>query len=273
LLFAFATPAWSTASRALWQHGGSMLLLTLALLAFFKAEKNSSWLVVAGVALAFSMVIRPTNLLFFVAASLHLLKTRSPKSWLFALAAVPVFTLFVAWSYSVYREPVAPYYLPQRPGSNSLALGHHFFEALAGNLISPGRGLLVYVPVFLLAMPFLLREPADSVFSRLRPFLAGALAGHWILISTFEDWWAGYSFGPRYFSDVTPLFVLLLVPVVQQAKSKRMLALFCVLAVASLAIQYRGANSQAVFDWNRTPVSIDQNPKRVWDWSDIAFFR
>jgi hypothetical protein len=204
---------------------------------------------------------------------LYLLKTRDRKSWLFALAAVPVLALFVAWSYSVYRQPVAPYYLPQRPGSNSLAMGRHFFEALAGNLISPGRGLFVYVPVFLLAIPSLLHKPADGVFRRIRPFLAGALAAHWILISTFEDWWAGYSFGPRYFTDVIPLLVLFLIPVVQQPKSKRTLALFCVPAIASLAIHYRGANSPAVFDWIRTPVSIDKNPKRVWDWSDIAFFR
>ena len=220
------------------------------------------------------MVIRPTNLILFVAACLYLLKTRNQKSWLFALTAVPVFVLFIAWSYSVYREPIAPYYLPYRPGTNSLALHRSIFEALAGNLISPGRGLFVYVPVFLLAIPPMLRESADSVFSRLRPFLTGALSAHWILISTFQDWWAGFSFGPRYFSDVTPLFILFLIPVVQQQpKSKRTLVLFCALALASLAIQYRGADNPAVFDWNRTPVSVDQNPKRVWDWSDIAFLR
>ena len=33
LAFAFGTSAWSTASRSLWQHGPSMLLLGLALLA------------------------------------------------------------------------------------------------------------------------------------------------------------------------------------------------------------------------------------------------
>jgi hypothetical protein len=107
----------------------------------------------------------------FVAAYLYLLKTRNRKSWLFMLGVVPIFALFVTWSYAVYRAPVAPYYLPQRPGSNSLALGRHFFEALAGNLISPGGGLFVYVPVFLLAMPAMMREPADRVLSRLRRFV------------------------------------------------------------------------------------------------------
>lgn len=43
-------------------------------------------------------------------------------------------------------------------------------------------------------------------------------------------------------------------------RAKGLLALFGVLAVMSFAIQYRGANRQAAFDWNRTPVSIDQNP-------------
>jgi hypothetical protein len=51
LLFAFCTPAWSTASRALWQHGGSTLLITVALLAFFKTEESSNWLGLAGASL------------------------------------------------------------------------------------------------------------------------------------------------------------------------------------------------------------------------------
>jgi hypothetical protein len=181
--------------------------------------------------------------------------------------------LFVMWSYAVYGTAVAPYYWPRRPGSNSLAIHRHFAEALVGNLISPGRGLFVYVPVFLLAVSLMLLPTLDQRLLRIRPFLVGTLLAHWILISSFQDWWAGFAFGPRYFSDVTPLFVLFLIPAVQPGASKRIIAAFCVLAAVSIGIQYCGANRQAAFDWNRTPVSVDQAPERVWDWTDIAFFR
>src|SRR5581483_10097604 len=48
LLFAFGTSAWSTGSRALWQHGASMLLISVASLAWLKADRNPNWWVLAG---------------------------------------------------------------------------------------------------------------------------------------------------------------------------------------------------------------------------------
>jgi hypothetical protein len=273
LLFAFGTPAWSTASRALWQHGASILLISIAFLALLKAERHAAWLALAGLTLAFAMVVRPTNLIVFVAVCLYLITIQNRRLWIFIAAAIPVFALFVAWAWSVYGVPIAPYYWPHRPGSNSLALHRSFFEALIGNLISPGRGLFVYVPVYLLSIFSMFQRPSDSAFARLRPFVIGILVTHWILISTFEDWWAGWAFGPRYFSDVTPLFVFLLIPMFRQGRFKQLRTVLFVLSLASVAIQYGGANRQADYDWNRTPVSVDQNPKRVWDWSDIAFFR
>src|SRR5207248_2106541 len=42
LIFAFGTSAWSTASRALWQHAPSMLMLTAALYLLVLAQEPSS---------------------------------------------------------------------------------------------------------------------------------------------------------------------------------------------------------------------------------------
>jgi len=194
LLFAFGTSAWSTGSRALWQHGASMLLISVASLAWLKADRNPNWWVLAGFALAFSMVVRPTNILPFAAAFLYLLKEQPRKVWLYVLPALLVVGLFVMWSYAVYGTAVAPYYWPRRPGTNSLAIHRHFAEALVGNLISPGRGLFVYVPVFLLAVSLMLLPTLDQRLLRIRPFLVGTLLAHWVLISSFQDWWAGFAF-------------------------------------------------------------------------------
>ncbi len=273
LVFAFCTPAWSTASRALWQHGASMLLISVAILTLLKAKEHWGWLALAGGTLAYAIVARPTNIVVFVVAGLYLMTTRPQQIWIFLVSASPVFAAFVAWSYSVYGHLIAPYYWPLRPGSNSLALHSQFFEALAANLISPGRGLFVYVPIFLLAVLGMILPAPDCTFSSLRPFLIGALLGHWILVSTFHDWWAGFAFGPRYLSDITPLLIFFLIPVLKVRSSKPFGIVFSVLALASFGIQYSGANREPVFAWNRTPVSIDQDPERVWNWLDIAFFR
>ena len=76
LVFAFATSAWSTASRALWQHGPSILFLAMALVALdrlFPRNANdkgtridSIWPpLIAGVSIAGSVTMRPTNAAFW----------------------------------------------------------------------------------------------------------------------------------------------------------------------------------------------------------------
>jgi len=59
-------------------------------------------------------------------------------------------------------------------------------EALAGNLFSPARGLFVFVPLFLLSVYGACLKPEWPAARSLRPFLAGALVGHYLLICSFQ---------------------------------------------------------------------------------------
>ena len=45
-------------------------------------------------------------------------------------------------------------------------------------------------------------------------FPAAILPAHWLLISSYEDWAGGHSYGRRCFSDLRPIFVYFLIPVV-----------------------------------------------------------
>ena len=74
-LFAFSTSVWSTASRALWQHGPSVLFLSLALyLILLAREKDSAFLwIVAGALLGYAYLIRPTNSLAVAFFGLYIL--------------------------------------------------------------------------------------------------------------------------------------------------------------------------------------------------------
>jgi hypothetical protein len=130
------------------------------------------------------------------------------------------------------------------------------------------------VPVFLLAVP----SPAEAngllIFSRLRPFLAGTLAAHWILINLDIRGLVGrLFFRPPLFlrrdTAVRALFNTRFLTAPFQAKACPVLPAGC----GQFCDPLWWSQQPAVFDWNRTPIRIDQNPKRVWDWSDIAFFR
>jgi len=104
-------------------------------------------------------------------------------------------------------------------------------------------------------------------------YLAAILLLHWIAISAFVDWTAGFCFGPRYFSDMTPILIFFLIPVLAAFETGRAtrlaVAAFAVTALIGFGIHLRGAVSWDVERWNYPEV----NPARAWDWKDPQFLR
>ena len=276
-IFAFCTAAWSTASRALWQHGPSMLMLTLALWFIIQARDRPWMIQFVSLPLAFSYVVRPTNAIPITLLSVFVLIQYRRYFLHYLLWALPVAVPFLLFTSSVYHSLLPPYYSASKVGH-----GGTLFEGLLGTLLSPARGLFIYSPAFLLS-PYgawlkLRRrvEPLDC-------FLVVIVLLHWIAISSFPNWWGGHSFGYRLFSDMVPYLTYFLIPVISKISAwpptcpRRQRVLFatgfaCLIAI-SFFINYRGANTQAVYAWNRYPVNVDVDPSRVWDWRDLQFLR
>jgi len=279
LTFAFCTPAWSLASRGLWQHGPSMLMLTIALLLALRAERRPGLIHYLGAPLALAFFIRPTNAIAVAVFSLFVWKHYRKQFFGYLLAAAPVTAVFCLYDLSVYRSWLAPYFSVQRMSAGGAGLHGRFLEALAGNLVSPSRGLLVYVPLTVLSIYGLLSRPRRAAARRLRRSLTAIIVLHWVLISAYPDWWGGHGYGPRYFSDMTPYLVYFLIPALEKVRWKdswRRIALpagFGVLAAASFFIHFEGATRWACWEWNSKPVEIHRSEWRIWDWRDPAFLR
>src|SRR5690606_10805643 len=150
LLFAFGSPAWSVGSRALWMHGFSMLLLTLGLLLVRIGRKRGilPW-VAAGAVFSFAVFVRPTNIVPLAAVGLWILWQHRRQTGWFVLGGAPVFLLFAGIHLALYHAVIPAYSRVQRADESGLSFGPHVPEALLGNLISPSRGLLVYLPLVL----------------------------------------------------------------------------------------------------------------------------
>ena len=270
LLFAFATSAWSVSSRALWAHSASMLFLSLTLWAVFAARRDTRWVKWIAVPLALSYIMRPTNSLSVIVWSTYVLFAHRKQFLPYLLCATPVALLFFAYNVSVFGQLLPDYYLPGRIGLHSqLPL------ALAGNLVSPARGLLVYTPYLVFGVASLLRASASQTHMPRWPWVT-LLVGHWFMISAFEHWWAGHSYGPRLFTDVLPYaMVWMVAPVASLFRrgSRWKQALLVVLIVIAAAIHGHGANSKDAWRWNSEPIDVDHQPDRVWDWSDPQFLR
>ncbi len=273
-IFAYGTSAWSTASRALWQHGPSMLLLTVALLLILGARTRPAWSQYVAVPLALSFVVRPTNGVAVTLLSLLVLARHRAWAWRYVAWGATVAVPFVAYSWNVYGHILPSYYRPARLGAEGT-----FLQALAGNLVSPARGLFVFSPVLLFAVWGVARAGPAAWDWTLAWVLGGIVAAHWLVISSFPHWWGGHSYGPRLFSDVVPYLVYLLVPAVTALaalggrRRAALSGLFALAVAASVFAHYRGAASQHADQWNSRPVDVDRAPARVWDWRDLQFLR
>lgn len=272
--FAFATSAWSMASRALWQHGPSMLLLAIALHLFVRARSNPSLAGWAGLPLSLAYVVRPTNAIPILVFTL-LMAWKMPRILpRYVLCALPVAAALGWYSYATYGSLLPPYY-----STGQIEGSPYFWTALAGHLVSPARGLFVYSPMFLLSIAGVALKLRRGTFDALDGALVAIAVLHWIMISAFPIWWAGHSYGPRYFSDVLPVFMYFLIPVVQSIRElggrQRRLAVSGLVALCALgvAINAPGALTRRAWAWNVTPVSLDLAPERLWDFRDPPFLR
>ncbi len=278
-ILAFGTPAWSTASRAMWMHGPSITLHCLVLLLLVLGERKKLWIDISGAALALAFFVRPTNALLVVAVTIFVAVHHRDRLARFMGWALPVTAVFVAINWSMYGAVLAPYMYVTRANAPGLSIHPDFWEALAGQLISPSRGLLIYSPFVVFSIYgaiLVLRRPAHPMdrYVAVIPFL------HYLLISMYQDWFGGHSFGPRYFADIAPLFVYLLIPVLRRWR-ERPLTVGRRAAAAGLAISVlfsvwvhgRGAWVWATYEWNTIPANLRCDPSRLWDWSDPQFLR
>ena len=273
VIFAFGTSMWSTASRALWQHGPLVLMLTIAMLLLQRSRDRPSLVQYVSLPLAFALISRPTAGVAVLALSAYVALCH--RRWLTrylgwsALIAVP----WLAYNFVIYGGPFPSYYL------QNLSTDHSLLEGMLGNLVSPSRGLLVFSPVLILSISGF----AAAMRDRERRLLYGAYALI-VLITLFiigksSMWWAGHSFGPRFTTDLVPFlafFVPFNVYYFENWQGRaRTVAFACagVLFAISAAIHGNGAIRGAPMAWNVFPQNIDENPARAWDWSDPQFAR
>ena len=275
-VFAFCTSAWSIGSRALWSHTSSMLMLSIALLALLRAGNNAKWLFVAGLAVAYAYVVRPTNSLSVIFLSLFVLVTYRKKVLLYGAGVVVILVPFIVYNHHIYHHLLSNYYLPKQL---KVGAGNYLFEALAANLISPARGLFIFSPVLIFSLvgAFILLRRKE--FSKLHLAVLLIIISHYYIISSISTPFAGWSFGPRYFCDMIPFFIYFLIFFVQYLMAMNpgkvksgVMVIFIALMGCSFFVHYKGATHPATFMWNAEP-NIDEHPERVWDWSDLQFMR
>ncbi|HEV8144867.1 MAG TPA: hypothetical protein VGP79_00725 [Bryobacteraceae bacterium] len=269
-LFGLGTSVFSIAARALWQHTWSILLLTLIIYLLERARQFPSLAAWAGLPVAISYTVRPTNALFVVVFTLYVAFRHRRQLPAYLLAAAPIAAVFFIGNWSIYHKLFSAY---QTSMAVSMPGFSRALEGLACNMISPARGLLVFTPVFLFSIVSLAKR---SWTSPLAPWLAFLALAHFLLVAIFSTaWWAGHTYGPRYLTDIIPILILGLIPVLQRWETTGpvLRIVFVAFTLVGLAIHQRGGWSGAGHEWNVKPVNVDQHTERVWDWRDPPWLR
>jgi hypothetical protein len=143
--------------------------------------------------------------------------------------------LVLAYNLGVVGHVAGAYGLVGKPSF----FEHDLLSGILGLLFSPARGLFVFSP-FLLFVPFalgpLLRHRNTSGLTA----ILGVAVLLQLLLYAKADWRQGASWGPRWFTDVLPILVWMLVPVVSMLTYWGHLA-FVLTCGAAIAIQTIGA--------------------------------
>ena len=265
LLYGLGTSAWSISSQALWVHGLAQLTLALLCLILIAPAPSRLALVLAGLVTALSVANRPQTAVLAGLVFLFLVVHQRWRVLYFvglpALAGVAI----LAYNFAVFSTALGGYG-DFSHFTGSVPLG------VAGLLVSPNRGLLIFTPIMLFALWGAVRVWRVDAPPWLRWLSIGLLL-HVLVYALFKEWWAGYTYGPRYFSDMLPALILFLVyGLVPYAGQPAIKTVALVLALYGVGVQAIGVYA-ADDDWNRRPKPLEEAPRRVWDWGDLQIVR
>ena len=264
IVFAFGTNTWMVSSQALWQHGTGELLIALALL-LVVVRASPARTALLGAVCVLMAANRPPDALVAGAIGLFVVwNNRRNILWLLAGAALPLAAL-LCYNLNFIGQVASAYALVKPPQS----FFQPIWSGVAGLLVSPTRGLLVFSPFFVFIPVGLIQRLRSPGSKGLAVVLSFAVAAQ-VLFYSQADWRAGASWGPRWLTDILPILVWMLAPA-PLALCVRPLArgLLILMMVVSVGVQtigafwYTNTSDELIFAGNPASMSAAWDPRNV----------
>jgi hypothetical protein len=286
LALALGSQVWSTASLGLWSHTWGILLLGVGLFILVRGEHGGGRLsiLLLGTVLAWTYVVRPTFLISIAAVVVYCLLARRRALPLLLASLVLWLGLFAALSFRTFGTLIPPHYAMQGAGLGQQGIAG-FGIGVAGLLVSPSRGQLVFSP-WIVLVGFMLVKYRSAIRDRWLVLVSvGALILHVCVVATWPAWWGGYSYGPRLLTDIVPWLALLGAIALRARIDARdrggrrgswpmgsmELAVGIALVATSIWVNGRGAWEPETMRWNVHPRDANVETARLWDWRNPQF--
>ena len=255
LLFGLGTSVFSTA-QALWQHPAVLLFLVIAISAMERTHARAG--LIAAICLSLAAAARPATIPMDAVLFVFLVcRQRAQEGRLILAAGIPaaLVAVYNTWMFG------APWRFGPGLGGRFWAA---FPESVAGLLVSPGRGLLVFTPLAILAALSLMREARSGILAR---GLIAAVLTHFSFMALWNEWHGGESFGPRLLTDMLPaLFFYLPEALTRWPRAG------AALGALSVSVQLLGGWTYD-YRWERLHQRGLEFDSALWSWRDspIAF--
>lgn len=210
LVFAFGSVAWPDAQSGLEQTAVEFFVLLAAYAAWkwvVDPRHDRRALLLSGTGLGLAFWTRYDALIYLVTVGGYIIFVSHRSGRRDALRSLATLALgFLPWALFVAAWDTIAFGNPFDTGTHPATWSMNLLGNALGLTLSPGKGLLWYLPLVAL-LPWCVRR-----FGR-RPghvlLLFGALAGVTMLFYSFIAYWHGDpSWGPRYLYPVTPFLIL-----------------------------------------------------------------
>jgi hypothetical protein len=266
LAYAFGTTTWVISSQALWQHGLAQLLV-IGLLLLLTGPCTGPRALAAGLLCGLIAANRPPDVILAAVLGAYGLFWAGRRAVLLVAAAALPMGLVLLYNLGVADHIAGGY---GRLGKAAF-LQNDLLSGLGGLLFSPTRGLFVFSPFLLFLILAWRRLPRDRGERALTLAMSVGVVLQ-LLLYAKSDWRAGSSWGPRFLTDLLPLLMWMLVPVVAALRGVGRTC-FLVAVGAAVAIQvigafwYTGLTDRAIF----AAASGPQQMRAAWDWRNAPY--
>ena len=265
LLYAFGTTTWVISSQALWMHGLAQLLVVATML-LLTGPSTALRVILAGLLCGLIAANRQPDAILAAGLGIYGLWWAGRIRSLFVLSGMVPVALTIAYNIMLVGNVAGAYAVHVRPENfNDSIMG-----GIAGLLISPTRGLFVFSP-FLLFVPLFFRRVAVERSGRGLTVAIGCAMIVQLLLYAMIDWRQGVSWGPRWLTDMLPMLMWMLPPVVKALSRKGRVA-FGLASLVAISMQTIGAFwYTGIAD---TPIVTANGPDRMrpaWDIHNAAF--
>jgi hypothetical protein len=270
-IYGFATNVWVINSQALWQHGASNLVLLAIILCFVKANCVPAFqkllIFNAGILAGFLIGIRPINVAFVIGIILYAIAIYR-RQVVFFLLGLSSLGLTLGWNWYFFQSLTGGYGEMENLYWFSF---EQFIAGMSGILFSPSRGLLIYTPILLLAIPgvIILFQNWKHRDAKLFILLLFACIPIFLQYCFFRVWWAGTCYGPRFICDFLPLLCFATNHAILHNRVK--IWIIAALLLFSVNVQIFGVfGANAI--WEGSPTFVLYNPSQPGLYPDADKF-